>query len=188
MNVASTANEPFACALKAWQEHHAELRRYLARRASDRDLADDLLQEVFIKVLRQGGRFCALDNPRAWLFEVARNVWIDHLRAEKDRVPLSEDLAEEKEPLPPVDELAACMERSLAALAPEDAEVIRRCDLEGMKLKAFADSKGLTVPAVKSRIQRARRRLREILVERCQIRFDDAGQVCCHVPARLGPA
>ncbi len=172
----------FACALNAWQHHHAEIRRYLAYRASDPDLADDLLQEIFVKAMRQGQGFCELQDPRAWLFEVARNALIDHVRREKPSVPLPEDLADEKDAIAPVDELAGCVERSLSLLSPEDGDVIRRCDLEGMKLQAYAEANGLTLPAVKSRIQRARRRMREMMVENCQVRFDEAGQVCCHVP------
>jgi len=172
----------FACALSAWHRHHAEIRRFLARRASDPHVADDLVQEVFLKAMRQGQGFCTLDNPRAWLFEVARNAWVDHLRGERTTVPLPEDLVDAKDDTAPVDELAGCVERSLSELSPEDRDVIRRCDLEGTKLQDYADLKRLTLPAVKSRIQRARRRMRAILVRNCQVRFDEAGQVCCHVP------
>ncbi len=174
----------FACALNAWQRHHGEIRRYLVHRAADAHLADDLVQEVFLKAMRHGDAFCTLENPRAWLYEVARNTLIDHTRREKGSVALPEDLADEKDPTAPVDELAGCLERSLAQLAEADRDVMRRCDLDGMKLQDYADLNGLTLPAVKSRVQRARRRMREILVRNCQVRFDAAGQVCCHVPRK----
>ncbi len=64
----SEPREPgFDCALRAWQAHEGELLGFLAHHASDADATQDLLQEVFVKALRQGG-FCALDNPRAWLW------------------------------------------------------------------------------------------------------------------------
>jgi RNA polymerase sigma-70 factor, ECF subfamily len=50
-----------------------ELKGYLIRLA-DPPLAEDLLQEVFIKAMREGEKFCAFGNPRAWLFQVARNT------------------------------------------------------------------------------------------------------------------
>jgi len=176
----------FACASSAWRRHHAEIRGYLVRRTSDPDLAEDLLQEVFLRAMRQGEAFCALGNARAWLFQVARNALVDHARLEKTAVPLPEDLADEKEPMAPVDELAGCVERSLSELSAQDRDVIQRCDLDGMKLQSYADAHGLTLPAVKSRIQRARLRMRGIMVRNCQVRFDAAGQVCCHLPARDG--
>ena len=178
----AAGSEPFACVSAAWKAHEGELRGYLRHRLAEPDVADDVLQDVFVKAMRQGRGFCTLDNPRAWLFEVARNAWVDHLRGERTTVPLPEDLVDAKDDTAPVDELAGCVERSLSELSPEDRDVIRRCDLEGTKLQDYADLKRLTLPAVKSRIQRARRRMRAILVRNCQVRFDEAGQVCCHVP------
>jgi RNA polymerase sigma-70 factor (ECF subfamily) len=173
---------PFVCALRAWHEHQSELKGYLIHRLADPPLAEDLLQDVFIKALREGERFCALDNPRAWLFQVARNAVVDHLRIAKTGVPLPEDLAAEEQGVAPVDALAQCLERLLPELSTDDRDVLRLCDLAGMKLQAYADERGLTLPAVKSRLQRSRQRMRELLTQRCQVRFDEAGRVCCHVP------
>ena len=191
-NVSANASQramnhaPFACTLRAWQQHQSELKGYLIHRLADPPLAEDLLQEVFIKALREGQKFCTLDNPRAWLFQVARNALADHLRVLKDSVPLPEDLMEEEPVIAPVDALAECLERVLSELPEDDREIIRRCDLEGMKLQTYADVHALTLPAVKSRIQRARQRMREIMTRNCQVRFDAAGQVCCHVPRAAG--
>ena len=111
---------PFACVLNSWREHEAELRRYLLHRLSDPHLADDLVQEVFLKAMRYGKGFCVLDNPRAWLFQVARNTLVDRLRLEKHTVPLQEDfpedLLEEEHPMAPVEALAECLARVLAGL------------------------------------------------------------------------
>ena len=77
MAPSSGNDKPFECVLNAWRDHESELQRYLTRRVSDKHLADDLLQDVFVKALRQGQGFCTLDNPRAWLFQVARNTLVD---------------------------------------------------------------------------------------------------------------
>jgi hypothetical protein len=52
------SNAPFACALRAWQEHPSALKGYLIHPLADPPLAEDLLQDVFIKALREGERFC----------------------------------------------------------------------------------------------------------------------------------
>jgi hypothetical protein len=62
------------CLLDVWSIHEAELRGYLRHRLDDAQDAEELLQEVFLKTLRQGRRFCAVENARAWLFQVARNA------------------------------------------------------------------------------------------------------------------
>ena len=173
---------PFACALTAWRQHQSELKGYLLHRLSDPVLADDLLQDVFLKAMRQGAAFCALENPRAWLFQVARNAVADQFRLAKDYVPLAEDLTDDEDVTEPVDALVGCMERVLTELPDADGDVIRQCDLQGMTLQRYADARGLTLPAVKSRIQRARQRMRERMILVCQVQFDEAGSVCCHVP------
>ncbi len=170
----------FACVLNAWEQHEVELRRYLAHHLQDAHLADDLVQDVFLKAMAQGKNFCSLENPRAWLFQVARNALIDSTRLSKPTVPLPDDLIQEESNLAPVDALAECLPRVLAALSVEDSDILRRCDIEGVKQQAYADAHGLSLPATKSRLLRARQRMREWLIRNCQVRFDETGSVCCH--------
>ncbi len=172
-----------ACLLRAWESHEPELRGFLERRAADPSLADDLLQEVFLKAMRQGVNFCEVENTRAWLFRVARNALVDHARRSRTTVDLPEDLAQDEGEEPaPVDRLTECLDRVLAEMPAEDAEILRRCDLEGMKQADFARAHGLGLPAAKSRLLRARARLRKSLSEACRVSFDEQGKVCCFVP------
>jgi hypothetical protein len=67
-------NPSFTCVIRAWRAHESELQNYLHHRMGDSQLAVDLLQDVFVKAMQQGNGFCNLDNPRAWLFQVARNA------------------------------------------------------------------------------------------------------------------
>jgi RNA polymerase sigma-70 factor (ECF subfamily) len=137
---------------------------------------------VFVKALTQGYGFCSLNNPRAWLFQVARNALVDQQRLGKKAVPLPRDLVEESDDASPVDALSECLERVFSELPEDDREILQQCDIEGVKQQAFAEAHGLSLPAVKSRILRARRRLRELMITNCQIRFNETGKVCCHVP------
>ena len=182
----SGAAGAFACVARAWDAHEAELRGYLRHRMADAETADDALQDVFVKAMRQGRAFCTLDNPRAWLFQVARNAVVDRLRASRNLEPLTDELVEgtplNAEPIAPIDALSECVARTLGELSPEDAAILRACDLEGQTQIAFAHVHGLSLSAAKSRLLRARQRLREHLVANCQVSFDEAGRVCCHVP------
>ncbi|MEO8080389.1 MAG: sigma-70 family RNA polymerase sigma factor, partial [Caldimonas sp.] len=176
----------FACIAAAWQAHHAELLGYLTHRLSDAATADDLLHDVFVKAMRQGQGFCTLDNPRAWLFQVARNALVDRARAAHPADPLpdgaDELAAPEPQTLAPVDALASCVSRCLEELTDEDAAILRACDLGGQTARAFADAHDLNLPAAKSRLLRARQRLRAQLTTACQVRFGDDGSVDGHVP------
>lgn len=180
------ARTEFACVARAWQAHEAELRGYLCHRLGDEHAAEDLLQEVFLKAMRQGRVFCSLESPRAWLFQVARNALVDRARTVRAHEVLTDDMpqaqAQLPEPVAPVDALAGCVARVLSELAPQDAAVLRSCDLEGRTVREFAQSQGLGLAAAKSRLLRARERMRHHLVRECQVRFDSDGSVGSHVP------
>jgi len=170
------------CLMTAWHEHEAELRGWLRHRLGNGVDAEDLLQDVFIKAMRQGERFCAITNARAWLYEVARNALADRLRLARDTVELPEDLSAVNEEAAAVDSLAACLPRVLSELSAEDREAITLCDLERLPQEEYARRKGLSLPGAKSRVQRARKRLRKQLTLSCQVRLDATGQVSDFVP------
>lgn len=170
------------CLMSAWHRHEGELRAWLRGRMGNSHDAEDLLQDLFLKAMRQDKQFCEIGNARAWLFEVARNALADRLRLKKEQVELPEDLVHETDEPAAVDSLAACLPRALSELSEEDREAITLCDLEGLSQEDYARLKGLTLPGAKSRVQRARKRLRKHLTGACQVRFDAAGKVCCFVP------
>lgn len=70
----------------------------------------------------------------------------------------------------------------LSELSPEDREAITQCDLQGVSQAEYARHAGLSLSAAKSRVQRARLRLRQRMTLACQVRFDDAGHVSDFVP------
>jgi RNA polymerase sigma-70 factor, ECF subfamily len=170
------------CVTEAWIQHETELRNYLRGQVYGDALAADLLQDTFLTALSQGGRFCQIDNVRAWLFRVAKNRLIDFRRTHKKFIDTPENQAQTQERTESVAGLAQCLPRALAELSEQDAEIIRRCDLEGMTQTEYANHKGISVEGAKSRVQRARKRLKQHLQTVCQVRYDDTGKVCCFVP------
>ncbi len=174
------------CLMQAWGKHHAELQGWLIRQLRDTPQAQDLLQDVFLKALRQGARFCSLGNARAWLFEVTRNTLTDHLRRQHLSAPLPDDVAEwpadETEPLPVVDQLTGCLARVLTELPDADADIIRQCDLHGMRQQDYAAMHGLGLPAAKARLRRARLRLKARMTVACAIQISPQGGVATFTP------
>ena len=170
------------CLTDAWTAHAPELRGWLRRRVDNPALADDLLQDLFLKALRQGERFCSLQNARAWLFEVARNLLADQLRVAHHMVDLPADLTAQTDDADTVDTLSACLPRVLSELSTQDREAITLCDLQGMAQADFAQAKGLSLSAAKSRVQRARIRLRAQMSQACQVQMDEGGRVSDFVP------
>lgn len=170
------------CLNDAWIAHAPELRSWLRHRTGQSALADDLLQDLFLKALRQGDRFCALSNARAWLFEVARNLLADHLRAAHQDVALPDDLCAQTQDIEAVDALTACLPRVLSELGADDREAVMLCDLQGMAQAEYARQKGLSLSAAKSRLQRARARLHAHMSRACQVKLSESGTVDDFVP------
>ncbi|NWF44629.1 sigma-70 family RNA polymerase sigma factor [Hydrogenophaga sp. D2P1] len=171
--------------VSVWTRHEPELRGWLRARTPVASEAEDILQDSFIKALRQGDRFRGVEQPRAWLFEITRNTLIDRLRAHKPLAPMPpdwEEIPDEPAQLETVDALVACLPRVLSELDARDREAIELCDLQGLPQAEFARLKGLTLPAAKSRVQRARQRMRESMALGCQVSFDPGGRVADFVP------
>ncbi|MBS9403948.1 sigma-70 family RNA polymerase sigma factor [Halomonas sp. TRM85114] len=169
------------CIEVAWDAHHGELRGFLLKHCGNREAADDLLQGVYTKALAHRTRFCQLDSPRAWLFRVARHQSMDEWRrtgrlidGEPPEIPVDDTSPA------PLESLAGCIDRALPHLSSEDRDILQRCDLEGSRQADYAEDHGLGLPATKARLRRARQRLRERLIEQCDIAFDAEGRVCCH--------
>lgn len=135
MQKGSGLPEASPCLMQAWGAHQAELRGWLRQRLPDTATAQDLLQDVFLKALRQGQAFCGVTNARAWLFEVTRNTLTDHLRRQHPTEHWTEaeldSLPQPAEPVAVVDQLTGCLRRVLAELDEADADIIRQCDLNG---------------------------------------------------------
>lgn len=171
------------CLMSAWSACQAELLGYLRHRAGQPEDAEEILQEVFIKALGQGRQFCTIDNPRAWLFQVARNALTDRLRSSRPHQPLPDELAApQDDETAPVDTLSQCLPRVLGELSATERQAITFCDIEGHSQQELAALLGISLSGAKSRLQRARRQLRRKLETGCQVRFDAAGAVCCFTP------
>lgn len=177
-------SENFSCVLNAWRAHESELRGYLSHRIGNTHLAEDLLQETFVKAMTQGADFCRLNNSRAWLFQVARNALVDHQRLHKETVDVSEDIPAPETQTEPLVALSACVARVLTELAPEDRDIIEQCELNGMKQADYAKMHGLSLAATKSRLLRARTRMGDTLSTNCKVEFDPEGRVVGHVPRK----
>lgn len=171
------------CLLKAWQTTQKELLAYLRHRLDSVPEAEDLLQEVFLRALRQGQRFCAVNQPRAWIFQVARNALADRLRVHRENLPLPEVLASENhDASDAVDDLSQCLPRVLSELKPADRLAIELCDLGGAPQQVLAEHLGISLSGAKSRLQRARQRLKERMESACQVRYNESGHVESFTP------
>jgi RNA polymerase sigma-70 factor (ECF subfamily) len=120
------------------------------------------------------------------LFEVARNTLTDHLRRQPPLDLWSDEALQQipdpTEQPPVVDQLTGCLRRVLGELDETDAHIIRQCDLNGQRQQDYAIAHGLSLPATKARLRRARERLRLAMTAGCQIQALPGGGVDDFVP------
>jgi RNA polymerase sigma-70 factor (ECF subfamily) len=162
-----------------WRTFSQPLRRFLRARAGSAADADDLLQEVFVRIQK---RLPGLRDParlQGWVYRIARNVVIDHHRARRDIRPLDGETEPEPEDPSGRDavDLTPSLRKFIAALPLDYREPLVRHEFQGESLQEIANALGLTLTAVKSRVRRARLQLREMLDRCCRFEFDRRGRV-----------
>jgi RNA polymerase sigma-70 factor, ECF subfamily len=148
------------------------LLRYLRRLLGEEAVAEDAFQQTWLKVAERISRYDPARPFGPWLFAVARNLALDHLRRQRP-----ESLEETEEPAAvadTVDPLAhavasqrgACLARALALLGPLDREVLSLRFEEELLLPDLAQALGVPLPTAKARLYRALTRLRAGLLAR----------------------
>jgi RNA polymerase sigma-70 factor, ECF subfamily len=176
------------CLLESWHVTEPALFGWLMMQCGREDLAFDLLQETFLRGLQQKHSFCDIENQKAWLFRVARNLLTDEWRRRQrfDDIDVIIDWPDDSTTtLEPIDSLAQCLPKALMMLSAQDRLILETCDIGGESQQQFALQHGLSLSATKSRIQRARSKLRMTLKVNCQIRYDDNQKVCCTFPSEF---
>jgi RNA polymerase sigma-70 factor (ECF subfamily) len=169
-----------------WDEVQSGLRGFIRKRVTDEAAAEDLSQEVFIRMQRGLGGLKDQSRLLPWIYRIARHVIIDYYRVQDKHPERPSGLASDLETLYPTSltvrssedsgqlrrELAGCLRLMIARLSEEYRQAVTLIDLEGLAQHEAAARLGLTVSGMKSRVQRGRRQLREMLEACCVIALD----------------
>lgn len=140
--------------------HRAGLCRYLTRIVGQPDTARDLTQEVFLRVSRTAVPAGSADGQRAWVFRIARNLALNHLR-DQQRRPATTALVDVGRT--GTQELSVAVQQALESLAELDRDVFLLKESAGLNYAEIATACEITPDAVRSRLHRARQQLRASL-------------------------
>ena len=170
-----------------WGETLDRLRGFVAARVGDPELAADITQDIVVRGIASGA-LDRVDNVTAWLYRAARNAVIDHYRTRRrhdgdvdlDRWPAPDTSG--NLPNDATRELARCLQPMLGRLHPTARDALTRVDLDGQTHREAAEQLGISVSGMKSRVQRARRELKEQLTACCQIQTDSSGALADYAP------
>ncbi|OBT07882.1 RNA polymerase subunit sigma [Vibrio sp. UCD-FRSSP16_10] len=169
--------------LSEWSVHKEQLRSYIIKQTGDLDLVDDILQDVYIKASQNIGQLETKDKLQNWLYRITHNTIMDFYRTQPKYEELIDEHAAEEETsseMANLQSLAQCLRPMFDCLPEKYRQVMTLSELDGLSQQAVADQLGLSLSATKSRVQRGRLKLKEILMDCCTIEVGGGGIVDYH--------
>ncbi|HEX4452357.1 MAG TPA: sigma-70 family RNA polymerase sigma factor [Kofleriaceae bacterium] len=180
-----------------WSDVAAQLRPFVAGRVANADV-DDVLQDVLLRIHRGLGDLADDQRFTAWMYRVARSAIGEHGRA-RARHPVAEQREEpvsyDGDDRAAAAALAACLTGFVARLPSPYREAVTLVELEGLTAREAAELAGVSISGMKSRVQRGRAQLRNMLDACCAIALDirrkvtdvvPRGSRCCPPPKSRG--
>jgi RNA polymerase sigma-70 factor (ECF subfamily) len=173
-----------------WRAFRHRLLGYVRRRINDPAEAEDLVQDVLARAADRLPSLRSGEQLLPWLHSISRNALVDFYRRQ-GRAPMLVPLDSRHDDLPSVGEpdgernraaLAACVRPMVHALPAIYREAVARVDLEGERQVDVARDLGLSISALKSRVQRGRVLLRQAFTDCCGFERDAAGRVVAYHP------
>ncbi len=168
-----------ATAEVVWHGLHDRLLRFIRARVEDDAIAEDILQEVFLKIHARIGSLRDEERLDSWVWQITRNAIADHHRGRRQTVALPEVL-----PVPETGEVDAeeaarwllpAVRATIDALPEPYREALLATEFDGLTQQELANRAGISLSGAKSRVQRAREKLKRLLLECCHLEFDRRG-------------
>jgi RNA polymerase sigma-70 factor (ECF subfamily) len=171
---------------RVWEEFHAPLQQFIRRRVSDEATAEDILQDVFLKIHQHMNALKDVRKLEGWIYQITRNAIIDAYRSRRQETTLEAaealDLPEELPDDDLVSELLPSVRAMVRNLPEADRQALVLTEYQGLTQKELAERLGLSFSGAKSRVQRAREKLKQQLLECCHFELDRRGHIIDYQP------
>ncbi|GAB6151508.1 RNA polymerase sigma factor SigZ [Desulfosporosinus burensis] len=169
------------CINCVWEEFSLPLKRFIKKRVVNEHDAEDIFQEIYLKIHKNIGSVLDEDKIHAWIYRVARNTMTDYYRRNHNKfevTDLTEDLESSKdEELSTNTEIAACLKVMVDSLPETYKQAILLTEFQNMTQKELSEKLGISISGAKSRVQRGRKLLKEMLLGCCQLEVDRRGNI-----------
>lgn len=170
-----------------WHGLHDRLLRTIRRHVADEASAEDILQDVFLKIHTRIGTLRDEERLASWVYQIVRNAITDHLRRQRPSAPLPEELAAPDEP--DEDEaggaarqLVPFVKATIHGLPEPYRQALLLTEYEGLTQRELAERVGISLSGAKSRVQRGREKLKQLLLDCCHFEFDRRGGIIDYQP------
>ena len=160
------------------------LKNFILSKVKDRDTANDILQDTFLKIHSGIDGLKDRTKLQSWVYQIARNTITDHFRTSKHTLAL-----ENPDILPDILKkadiafnLTPSIRGMINSLPPKYKTVLINTELRKLTQKETAEKLGLSLSAVKSRVQRGREKIKDMMLECCHFEVNKFGKVLDYNP------
>lgn len=156
-----------------WDEYSKRLKIFISTKI-DKEEVEDILQDIFLKIHKGLPDLKESEKIESWIYQITRNRIIDHYKSEKFHSVLPEDFHEEKEydNLSVRKELANCIIPLISLLPENYKSPLILFEFESKTIKEISQELDLSIPGVKSRLQRGREQFKKILMDCCKFEIN----------------
>jgi RNA polymerase sigma-70 factor (ECF subfamily) len=162
-----------------WQTFSGSMRGFILKKVQNPDVTEDILQETFIRIHSKIDSVKDETRIKGWVFQIANNLVMDHFRAAKKEGGeiTQEQVAEEEAPNEFLSETISDMLKMMDDLPGEYCDALCSTELDGMKMADYAVKAGISYTAAKTRIFRAKKMLKDAMMNCCHYQFDKYGTI-----------
>ena len=161
-----------------WKEYHHKLFGFIRKRVDDKFIAEDILQDVFMKILNKIDTLREDSKIQNWLYQLTRNAIIDYYRSHKIKENVTDSIMEEDEnDESAAEEMKSCIMPVINGLDEKYREAVLLTDMEGLSQKELATKLNLSYTGAKSRVQRGRAAMKDTFSKYCTFKYDSCGNV-----------
>lgn len=171
---------------QVWEAFHVPLQQFIRTRVEDETTMEDLLQEVFLKIHQQIDTLRDVKKLESWVYQITRNAIIDYYWSKRPTATLDiPEVVALPEALPDddiVSELFPSVRAMVGTLPEQDRQALVLTEYQGLTQKELGERLGLSFSGAKSRVQRAREKLKQQLLDCCHFELDRRGHVVDYQP------
>jgi RNA polymerase sigma-70 factor, ECF subfamily len=167
--------------LKIWHDNSVRIKQFICYKVNDDDCCNDILHDLFLKITNKREKIVLLEKPASYIIKMAQNAVIDFYKDQKRIQACDCTQIEGRQEFSDKELYNISLMPYIQSLPSIYKEAIVLSDIEGLSQKDIAERLNISYTGAKSRVQRARKMLKEAILNCCNYKFDKFGNIisCC---------
>lgn len=162
-----------------WNSFHKKLKSFILKKVNDENIANDILQDVFLKIINNANKIEQAKSIQQYIYGIARNTTIDHFRKSKKITNIEEFTFISKEETETLNTTIAncCIKPFIEQLPNKYQIALNKTEFENISQKELAKQLNISYSGAKSRVQRGKEKLKELILSCCNLTSDNYGNI-----------